>query len=659
MLTDFLTMLTETVRGWWLGLAGSPWLSLLVALLLLIGLPALGFVLGRLLGRRSAPVAAPMASDALDRLREAEASLRRERDQALEDLTEARAAFAARSAEADGDQQSMREAADGAQAALTEAQAALEAREADLDAARAALAEAEAAMAAARQEAADARGDSETARRALRDAEGRAAEATARAEDAEQRAASADAAAQGEALVALVEGVETGAKPISEALAAAEDFVAMQGHGLAAAARLRAMAALAPGGDGLATARRHVAAAQSVADALTPAEVDALAVLAETLDAALGQGERLGLGPRAAGKAGLPRLAELRWLHEAEAASDDGVRGAALAGAAEAALWGARWPQAAALAARAVTALDGWADDATLLGARLTQAQARLFTGAEDGAALIEAVAHDAAEALGGTHATTIAARRLLARAAFERGDVRTGEATAALLSDSPIDPTTDPGIRAARGRGLMAVRDFGGARGLFEALARQASEGSRTALGHRLDALEARLADGDDPRDVLDALEPLVDKVGQQFGTRHPRAGQAALLTATARGGLGETVAAAEAFKRAEAILSLRLDPAHRWRQAAEKVRAHLAEGTVAPAEIVHPPIVAASPDDAERLRDDPALSETDTVQDTPDLPEQDSTRRGPLLAEADAPDEPDDAEPDTPPRDTASPRA
>jgi hypothetical protein len=635
MLTDFLTMLTETVRGWWLGLAASPWLSLLVAILLVAGLPALGFVLGRVLGHRSAP-AAPAASGALDRLREAEAALRRERDQALEDLTEARAALAARSAEADGEQQTAQDAADAAQAALAEAEAALKAREAELDAARTALEEAEAATKAAQQEADEARGDSETVRTELHAAEGRASEATARAEDAEQRAASVDPAAQARALAELAEGVETGSTPIAEALAAAEHFCATQGHGIAAAARLRAIAALAPGRAGIAAARQHVAAAQSVADALTPAEADALAVLAETLDAALKQGERLGVGPRAASKAGLPRLAELRWLHEAEAASDDGVRGAALAGAAEAALWGARWPQAAALAAQAVTALEGWADEATLLAARLTQAQARLFSGAEDGAELIEAVADDAAAALGSAHATTIAARRLLARAAFERGDVRKGEAAAALLSDSPIDPTTDPSIRAARGRGLMAVGDLHGARGLFEALARQASEGSRTALGHRLDALEARLAEGDDPGEMLELLEPLAERVGEQFGNRHPRAGQAALLMAMARGGAGQTAAAWEALTRAEAILGLRLDAAHRWRQTADDLHAQLAEGTVAPEEIVPPQVVEASPDDAERLRDGAAQVVPEMEEDTPGPADDDARRRGAFVADA-----------------------
>jgi hypothetical protein len=635
MLADLLTMMTEAVRGWWLAIAASPWLSLLVAAVAVLLLPAAGFAIGRIAGRRRAAATMPDSAAALVSLREAEAAMRQERDDALADVAEAKAALLTHVQAVDGRDaaaQVDREDADAARAALASVEAALTAREAELDAARSALDRAEAATEAARLAETKARDECDSAREQVRLVERRTAEAEARAASAEQRAAAADATAHGDSLIRMAEAVEGGEAGFAEALAEADRYCAMHGAGIAALARLRALAALGPGGDGIRAADKHLTAARSAARALPPAVIEDLDVLEATIAAAAHLGGQLGIGPRAAIKAGLPRLAEIRWLHEADAAGEAAVRGTALAGAADAALWGGRWPQAAALAARAVDVLQGQGEDAAILGARLTQAQARFFAGAADGSDLVSAIAEDAAAALGASHPVTASARRLAARAAFERGDVDAGEAAAALLSGSAIDPTTDPAIRAARARGLMVSGKLDAARGIFEALARQAAEGSRAALGHRLDALEVRLADDDDPASLLQTLEELTPQVESDFGPRHPRTGQAALLKASLCKELGDTAGAVSALSVAEAILSLRLDPAHRWREAADNLHRQLTDG-----DTMAESVAAAAFADAARQGVDAeaGLPDPGERRYAPDGTTEEPVRRGPLVAE------------------------
>lgn len=493
----------------------------------------------------------------------AEAAIQRVKDEASAQLAEAQARA---DAAVSGAAQAAADAAAAADKAAAEAQARAEEQAGQAHRAADALvaeatARADAAIAAAMAEAAE--------------AWEAANEARARAETAE---ASLDAASDARLRAAAATAMSAVA-PLSDAVAAGNAYLAHHARGLVEALRVRALAALDGSAEGFDQAAAELRLMRALATGADGALTEDDTVLSETLAAAR-VNPALVSDPAKAEAAGLPLLAEVLWRNRAEAAED----GAAMAAAASAALWGGRWPQAAALAGRAVVLLDGRAEPAELLAVRLTALQAVLFSGAPGAVGMAEALAEDAASALGDKAPLTYDARRLLARALFEAGDADSAEDVVASLVGGPIDPTVDPVIRASRGRGLQVSGDAEAARRLFDALARQAGEGKRSGLGHRLDALEAAFAAEEHGEDILPALDALAPKLAAAFGARHPRLGQAALLRAMALRDVGQPREAAAALASAEKLLAPRLDPAHRWRAAAATLADELAQMADAP---------------------------------------------------------------------------
>lgn len=533
--------------------------------------------------------------------------------------TGAREAEAARAALAD-QLAAMTERAGKAESAL---EALHDKAAADLAAAEA---RAEAAAKGAAEAAADARAAAE---KAIAEAQARAAEqisafrgkadteiAAALAEAASSRDAAAAAQAEAErtqaALDAASDGplrevaarAEAGVAPMIEAQAAATAFLDMHAAGVGTALRMQALGALDGTPEGLALARSCLDVVRAFASATDGAAAEDEAVLAGTLAAALNNPAAAG-DPAKAEAAGLPRLAEALWRNRAEAADD----GRALASAAEAALWAGRWPQAAALAARAVALLGAQGEPADILSARLTEVQAVLFSGAPGAVALAGSLVDDAVAALGDRTPLVFDARRLHARALFEAGERAEAEDVVALLQGGPIDPTVDPVLRTARARGLQVSGDAEAAGRLFEALARQAGEGKRAGLGHRLDAFEASLAAAEAGEAVLSGLDALKEKVRTAFGERHPRFAQWALLRALALADHGAVAESQSSLAMAERLFAPRLDPAHRWRVAAAELAARLADmptdGATASAPMVETEAEAPAAGDAEDALD------------------------------------------------------
>lgn len=664
MLGNQVSQLTATLVGWWTAMAAAPWLSAAAVVGAAIILLLLGVLIGRL-GRRRARGSGDPA------LRARIKALEAERTQLRADLA---AGAQAAQASAPISRRSTGEAARDTALALRK-KAEREAREARaaLEAARAAE---EAAAQTARAAEERARGLAERlAQLEIRanDVEAEAAAAKARATAAEAAAETAEQARQEastEALMRLAAAFDGGQIALAPALAEAEACLGRHGDAMAVALRLRALDALGIDDplDGLAAAERQIAAACLLTVAPEPAVIEELEVLRDSLATARrmdpagfpepqpGPG---GVAAAMAGhmaRAGLMRLAEAYWLRRAGAPGlDPAVALAAQAEAASAALWGGRWMQAIAIADRTLPKLSDVAEVADVLDLRLTSAQASLFAGSPEAADALRAIAEDAAEALGEDAELTTTAQKLAARALFETGDEDAANEFVESLRGGPIDPTTDPALRAARARGLMALETPKAARLIFEQLQRAAAKTPRTALGYRLDATEARLLDPE-LQEVPDGIDALARDAAAAFGARHPRAGQAALIRALALE-LDESYAAAlDALDEAEALFLPRLDRAHRWRQTVEQTRARVREA-LAEIEAEQTSRSELSPSDTSLS--DTSLSDTSSAHDAEarddaraghadddgELPEAGPrSRRGAILIDPDDGDTPDD---------------
>lgn len=595
MLGGLGAQMTATVQSWWTVLAGAPWLSLAAAIGTAVLLLLIGLLLGRLRKRRPA-----VADDRGARTRIAELTAERDRlRKALETRDTASAAMTG--------VDSLRRGAETARDAAVAVQKKLEA---DVRTARAETAAAQKAEAAATEAANAAESRARVLAERVAKLELRVEAAEARADATAARAVSAEADAETsrqalqeaspEALVRLATTHDAGQIGLAAPLAEAEAFIGRYGDAMAVALRLRALAALgtdAPDG-GLAMAAGRMAAARMLSVAPDAATEEANAVLGESLEAARrmdvsgfpepmsGPGGVAGALAGHMGQAGLMRLAEAFWLRRAEAPDlDPALAMQAQAEAAAAALWGGRWPQAIAIAARTLPNLAAIAEPKAVLDLRLTAAQASLFTGAPEAAKELRAIAEDAAETLGDGADLTGTAQRLAARAMLEQGEVEAADAFIATLRGGPIDPDADPLLRAARARGFLKKDEPKAARVIFDQLARAASKTPRAALGHRLDATEARLLDLD-LREAPDGIDDLAKEAVASFGPRHPRAGQAALLRAMALELDDSHAAALDALDAAEALLAHRLDADHRWRRTIAEVRARL-RGVMADIEV------------------------------------------------------------------------